>query len=75
MIKWKTSYTNNIGHYKYPIYLIVDISTTPISYDLWCELEIYAGAWTTVYEDSVKKYEMQLDNSSALKHKGDNENG
>jgi len=49
-----TSYTNNIGNHKFPIYLIVNEDGT---YDLECEVEIYALAWTTVYDDSVKKYE------------------
>jgi len=53
MIKWETEYTNNIGDLSYPIYLIVKDDGT---YDLWCEREIYAMAWYTIYEESVKQY-------------------
>ena len=54
MIKWETEYVNNIGKHKYPIYLIVKDDGT---YDLWCEHEIYAMAWITIYDESIKKYE------------------
>jgi len=53
MIKWKTKYVNHIGKEEYPIYLIVNDDGT---YNLECELEIYAMAWTDIYEESVSEY-------------------
>ena len=53
MIKWKTDYVNHMGKEEYPIYLIVNDDGT---YNLECELEIYAIAWHDIYEESVKQY-------------------
>jgi len=53
MIKWTTDYVNHIGKEEYPIYLIVKDDGT---YDLECRFEIYALAWYTIYEESIKKY-------------------
>lgn len=59
-IKWLTKYTNHIGKDKlYPIYLIVRDDGT---YDLECELEIWAMAWYDIYEESVKEYKEELKN-------------
>ena len=56
MIKWKTKYVNHIGKEEYPIYLIVDTTNDIVSYNLECELEIYAMAWYDIYEESVSEY-------------------
>ncbi len=57
-MKWKTKFTNKIGDEEYPIYLI---KTKLYGYDLECRHEIPAMAWFSVYEESIKEYEKELE--------------
>lgn len=55
-MKWKTKFVNVMGNEKYPIYLVKKNG----KYDLECEHEIYAMAWYTIYEESIKEYEKEM---------------
>ncbi len=53
MKKYKTTFTNNYGDVKHTIYLLVKEDG---SFDLQCDLEIPAGCWYMVYEESIAAY-------------------
>jgi|LGOV01.1.fsa_nt_gb hypothetical protein len=57
---YNTKYTNKIGNKSYPIHLLVSNATrehnSDLHFDLQCKYEIYAIAWSDIYEESVKDY-------------------